>query len=104
MVKVGLTRSELGPEPDSAVVGNQVKGHQGGAAAVVFDFVVDLFKSPWGPRHRHDMRAGLCERARGGIADAARGAGDESDAGGEGWGHSSNFSCVVPANAGTHTP
>ena len=52
------------------------------------DFVVEFFQAPLRPRHGHDMRAGLGERARGGIADAARGAGDEGDAVGEGKGHS----------------
>jgi NAD(P)-dependent dehydrogenase (short-subunit alcohol dehydrogenase family) len=36
---------------------------------------------------RNDMRAGFCKRPRRGIADAARGAGDEGNTGGEGEGH-----------------
>ena len=59
-------------------------------------------RPPCGARDRDDMRAGLGQRARGGIADAARGAGDESDAGGEGKGHGCSYFVVVPARRGHH--
>ena len=74
-------------EPGDAVEIGEIERHQRRRAAVLADFVVELFEPGLRPRHRHDMRAGLRQRARGGIADAARGAGDEGDPGGEGEGH-----------------
>src|ERR1700676_4164236 len=86
-------------EPGDTVEVGEIERHQSGGSAVLSDLVVELFQSRLRTRHRHHMRAGFCQRPRGGIADAARGAGDESDTGGKGEGHSSKL-YVVPANAG----
>jgi len=71
---------------DAVEIG-QVKRHQRRSTAVFSDLVVEFFQACLGSRQRHHMRTGLCQCARGGKADAARGAGHESDAGGEGKGH-----------------
>src|SRR4051794_32311242 len=86
-VELAVPFMQRSPKPGDAVEIGQVERHQGGAAAVFADFVVEFLQPALRPRHRHDMRAGFCQRPRGGIADAARGAGDESDTGGEGKGH-----------------
>src|SRR6202021_2411034 len=70
-------------EPGGAVEVGEIERYQSGAAAVLADLVVELLEAALRPRHRHHVRAGFCQRPRGGIADAARGAGDESDTGGE---------------------
>ena len=69
-------------EPGDAVEIGEVERHQRRAAAFIADLVVELFQPALRARHRNDVRAGLRQRQRRGIADAARGAGDESDAGG----------------------
>src|SRR5437763_12436694 len=81
---------QRGAKPGDAVEIAEVERHQGRAAAVLTDLVVELFEAALRPRHRHDMRTGFCKRARGGIADAARGAGHVGDTGGEGRGHWGN--------------
>src|SRR5450631_1935835 len=91
-------------QPRDTLEVGEIKRHQGRGSAVVADLVVEFFQAALRSRHRNDMRAGFSQRARRGIADAARSAGDEGDAGGEGKGHWSNLSAVVPAKAGTHTP
>src|SRR3954464_3752682 len=75
-------------EPGDAVGVSEAQRHQRGAAAVFPDFVIKLLEAALRPRHSDDMRAGLGKRPRGGMADAAGGAGDESDTGGEGLFHS----------------
>ncbi len=102
-VQLAMTFMQRSSEPGNAIIVDQIKRHQGGAAAVLSDFVVELFKSALRSRHRHDMRAGLCERARGGIADAARGTGNEGDAGGEGWGHKGLYQQSSPPSAQLRT-
>src|SRR4029450_9113363 len=77
-------------EPGDAVKVGEVERHQGRAAAVLSDLVVELFETALRSRNRHHMRAGLGERARGRVADAARCAGHKGDAGGEGRGHPNN--------------
>ena len=74
-------------QPGDAVGIGEIERHQRGAAASLADLVVELFQPALRARHSHDMRAALGERNRGGVADAARGAGDESDAGSEGCCH-----------------
>ena len=86
-VELAVALMQRGAKPGDAVEIGEVERHQCGAAAVVADLVVEFLEAALRARHRHHMRAGLCQRARGGIADAARGAGDESDTGGEGEGH-----------------
>ena len=83
-VELAVALMQRSAEAGDAVGVGEVERHQRGAAAVLPDLVVEFFQPALRARHRHDMRAGFCQRARGGIADAARGAGDESDAGGEG--------------------
>src|SRR6266851_5625860 len=85
-----VARMQRSTQPRDAVEIGEIERHQGRSSAVVADLVVEFFKAALGSRHRNDMRAGSCKRARGGIADAARGAGDEGDAGGEGKGHRGN--------------
>src|SRR3984957_6999867 len=74
-------------KPCDAVGVGQVERHQRGAAAVLSDLVVEFLKPALRARHGDNMRAGFGERARRGVADAARGAGDESDAVGKGFCH-----------------
>ena len=91
-VELAVTLMQRSAKPRDAVGVGEVERHQRGAAAVFPDLVVELFQPALRTCHRHDMRAGFCQRARGGIADAARGAGDESDTGGEGLWSSVNLS------------
>ena len=90
-------------KPGDALEVGEVERHQRGAAAILSDFVVEFFQAALRARHCHDMRAGLGQRDRGGIADAAGGAGDKSDAVGEWFCHFRKNSDVVPAE-GTHKP
>src|ERR1700682_136163 len=89
-VELGVALMQRSAKASDAVEICQGERHQRGAAAVLSDFIVEFLKAALRPRHRDDMRAGLGESSRGGIADAARGAGDESDTGSEGKGHRSN--------------
>src|ERR1700733_5514132 len=86
-IELAVTFMQRRAEPGDAVEIGEVERHQSGAAAVLADLVIELFEAALRPRHRDNMRAGLGQRARGGIADAARSAGYQSDAGGEGKGH-----------------
>jgi len=74
-------------KPGDATEIGEVERHQRRAAALMADGVVEFFETTLGSRHRDHMGAGLGQRAGGGIADAARGAGDESDPGGGRKGH-----------------
>src|SRR3954463_1659024 len=74
-------------KPRNAVGVGEAERHQRGAAAVFADLVVELFQPALRARHRHDVRAAFGQRNCGGIADAARGAGDEGDTVSEGFGH-----------------
>src|SRR6516165_3534184 len=74
-------------EPRDAVEIREVERHQSRAAAVLSDFVIEFLEPALGARHCHDMRACPGQRLGGGAADAARGAGDECDAVGEGLCH-----------------
>src|SRR4051812_47341597 len=82
-----MTFVERRAKPGDAFEVGEIERHQRGAAAVAADGVVEFLEAALGARHRDHMGACLCQRARGGVADAARGAGDESDTGGEGQGH-----------------
>ncbi|MGY3459547.1 hypothetical protein ACVWW5_004997 [Bradyrhizobium sp. LM3.4] len=83
-VELAVAFVQAGAEPRDAVGIGEVERHQRCAAAVIADLVVELFQPALRARHSHDMRAGPRERLGRGEADAARGAGDESDAVGEG--------------------
>src|SRR3954471_12823236 len=78
---------QAGTEARDAVGIGEVERHQRGATAVLADLVVELFQPALRARHGDDMRAGPGQRLCRGEADAARGAGDESDAVGEGFCH-----------------
>src|SRR5262247_57475 len=82
-------------EPVDALVVLEVEGYEGGRAAQRLDRVVELLETADRARERDDMGAGLRQRERGGVADAARGAGDERDTVGEGKRH--RCSLVIPA-------
>src|SRR5499433_3984794 len=82
-------------EPVDALVVLEVERYEGGRAAHRLDRVVELLESADRARERDDMGAGLRQRERGGVADAARGAGDERDTVGEGKRH--RCSLVIPA-------
>ncbi len=86
-IELAVALMQRRAEPGDAVEIGEIERHQRRAAAVLADLVVEFFQPALGARDRDDMRAGFGQRARGGIADAARGAGDQSDAGGEGKGH-----------------
>ena len=83
-VELAVALMQRRAEPRDAVEIGEVERHQRGAAAVFADLVVEFFQPALRARDGHDMRAGAGKRARRGVADAARGAGDERDAGGEG--------------------
>src|SRR5258708_37526234 len=89
-VELAMTLVQRRAEPGDAVEIGEIERHQSGAAAVLADLVIELFEAALRPRHRDNMRAGLGQRACGGIADAARSAGYQSDAGGEGICHRDN--------------
>ena len=89
-IELAMTFMQRRAEPRDALEIGEVERHQRGAAAVLADLVIELFEAALGPRHGDDVRAGLGQRAGGGIADAARSAGHESDAGGEGSCHRGN--------------
>src|ERR1700744_2043877 len=99
-----MTLMQRRAEPGDAFEIGEVERHERRAAAVLADLVVEFFEPALRARDRDDMRARFRQRARGGVADAARGAGDERDTGGEGCCHRNSSSWVVPADAGTHTP
>src|SRR5713226_9497311 len=86
-VELAMTLMQRRAKPGDAVEVGEVERHQGRAAAVFSDLVVELFETALRSGNRNHMRAGLGKRARGRIADAARCAGHESDTGGEGQGH-----------------
>src|SRR6516164_3438982 len=77
-------------EAREAVEVGEAEWHQRGGPAVLPDLVVELFEAALRACHRDDVRALLCKRACGRIADAARGAGDKDDAIGEGERHHVN--------------
>ena len=103
-VEPAVALVQRGAEPGDAVEIGEVERHQRCAAAVFADLVVEFFQAALRARDRNDVRAGPGQRARRGIADAARGAGDERDTGGEGLVIERTVTTVVPAKAGTHTP
>src|SRR5262245_54126626 len=82
-------------EPVDALVVLEVERYQGGRAAERLDRIVELLEAADRARERDDMGAGLRQRERGGVTDAARGAGDERDTVGEGKRH--RCSLVIPA-------
>src|SRR5580704_5222396 len=86
-VELAVTFMQRGAEPRDAVEIGEVERHQCRGATLLADLVVEFLEPGLRARHRHDMRPSLGQRTRGGIADTARGAGDESDPGGEGEGH-----------------
>ena len=73
-VELAVAFMQCGTKPRDAVEVGEIERHQGGAAAVFLDLVVELFKAALGSRHRDHMGAGFRQRKRGGIADTARGA------------------------------
>src|SRR5665213_4357603 len=86
-VDLAVTLMQRRAEPGDAFEVGEIERHQRGAAAVLADLVVEFFKAALGARDGDDMRAGFRQRACRGVADAARGAGNQRDTGGEGWGH-----------------
>jgi len=103
-IELAVAFMQRGAEPGDPVGVGQAERHQRGAAAIFADLVVKLLQSSLRARHRHDVRALPRKRPRRGVTDAARGTGDEGDAGGEGFCHGVALFAVVPAKAGTHTP
>src|SRR5258708_36588265 len=85
-IELAVTLMQRRSKPGNAVEIGQVKRHQRGAAAVLADLVVELFKPALRPRHRNDMRAGFCQRTRRGPAEAAPAPGNRGDTAGEGTG------------------
>src|SRR5215472_18015691 len=74
-------------EPIDAGVVFEIERHERGRSTQALDRVVELLEPADGARERDNMGAGFGERERGGVADAARGAGDERNTVGEGKGH-----------------
>src|ERR1700686_5088639 len=89
-VEPAVALMQRSPQPRDALEVGEIKRHQGRSSAVVADLVVEFFQAALRSRYRNDMRAGFCKRPRSGIADAARGTGDEGNTGGEGKGHRGN--------------
>ena len=86
-------------QPVDAVEVLQVERHQRRRAAGGLDRVVELLQPADGARDRDHMGAGLRQRERERRADAARGAGDERDAVGEGLGiFTPFFACAAEAD------
>src|SRR6266481_4904033 len=85
-VELAVAFMQRRAEPCDAVEVGQIERHQGRSSAVLADLVVEFFEAALRSRHRNNVRAGFGQRTRGGVANAARGAGDESDTGGEGEG------------------
>jgi hypothetical protein len=74
-------RSKIAPPSASmAPMSARSKGTKRGAAADGLDGIVEIFKAADGAGAGHHMRAGLGQFERREIADAARSAGDDSDA------------------------
>src|SRR5579871_2016716 len=94
-VELAMPLMQCSAEPRHTVEIGEAERHQGRRAAGFADLVVELFQPALCARHRHDVRAGLGERERRGITDAARGAGHEGDAVGEGSRHYVN-TLVMP--------
>src|SRR3984893_14306354 len=86
-IELAVALMQRRAETSDAIKIGEIERHQGRSSAVFPDLVVELFEAALRTCHRNHMRTQLCECARGGIADAARGAGDESDTGGKGKGH-----------------
>jgi hypothetical protein len=63
-------------EPVDALVVLEVERHQRCRSARSLDRIIELLEATHGARERDDMRAGLRQRECGGVADAARGAGN----------------------------
>ena len=101
-VELAVALLQRRAEPRDAVGIGEAERHQRRAAAVLPDLVVELLEPALRARHRDDVRARFGERARRGIADAARGAGDEGDAVGEGKGHDVVSITLVVTATGTH--
>ncbi len=94
-VELAPALEERGAEPVERVEIGEVAGNERRFAAQRANLVVEFFKRALGARERDDMRAASGELQRQRAADAARRAGDESDAGGggrEAWlrGHSNS--------------
>src|SRR5712692_4744833 len=92
-VELAVALMQRSTKPCDAVEVGQIERHQGRSSAIPADLVVEFFEAALGSRNRNNVRAGFSQRTRGGIADAARGAGDESDPGGEGEGHGRGNLC-----------
>ncbi len=84
-IEPAIALAHRGGEPVDTGIVFQVERHQGGSAAGGANGVVELFQAADGAGDRNDVRAGLGERERSRVPDAARGAGDQSDAVGEGF-------------------
>ena len=93
-VELAVALMQRRAEPRDALEIGEVERHQRGAAATFTDLVVEFLEAALRSRHRHDMRTGLGECEGRGIADAAGGAGNEGDTGGEGLGHVVRFTDV----------
>ena len=74
-------------EPVNAGVVLEVERHERRRSAQRLDRVVEFFKPADRARERDDMGARFRQRECGGVADAARGAGDERDPIGKGRRH-----------------
>ena len=92
-----VTLVERERQPRNAVAVLHVQRHQRGRAAGCLDLVVELLEPADGARNGDDMRAGLRQRERQRRANAARGAGDQRDAIGEGFESIWPFSSSWPA-------
>src|SRR3981189_2669302 len=82
-VELAVAVMQRRAKPGDAVEVGEAQRHQRRAATVLSYLVIEFFEPTLRARYRNHMRAGFCESARGGITDAARSAGHESDAGGE---------------------
>src|SRR6266852_6996188 len=86
-VELAVAFMQRRAEPGDTVEVGEVERHQGRAPAIFPDLVVEFLEAALGSRNGNNLGAGLGQRTRSRIADAARSAGHESDTGGEGKGH-----------------
>ena len=86
-VELAIAFVQRRSKPRQAFEVGEIERHQRRAAAVFLDRIVQLLKAADGARDRHNVRAVTRQRFRNGAADAARGASDKSNAGGEEFWH-----------------
>src|SRR4051812_1072430 len=97
-IELAVALVQRRPEPGNALEIGEIERDQRRAAAIAADDVVEFLQPTLSSRHRDDMGAGPGQGAGGGMADAARGTGDQSDTGGEGKRHRETYGRILRQN------